>query len=104
MIAQKDALVLMPNGGGKSRYFAKSRIFANTHMTSRLVKQHCPLGPEAQKLLEAAMERLGLSARAYHRILKIAWTIADLEGEANVAPTHVAEAILYRTLDRKFGP
>ncbi|MBI4643771.1 MAG: YifB family Mg chelatase-like AAA ATPase [Deltaproteobacteria bacterium] len=82
--------------------FAKSRIYANAHMTSRQVKQHCPLGPEAQKLLEAAMERLGLSARAYHRVLKIARTIADLEGEANVAPVHVAEAIQYRTLDRSF--
>jgi magnesium chelatase family protein len=90
--------------GVQARRFAKSRIFANAHMTSRLVKQHCPLGPEAQRLLEAAMERLGLSARAYHRILKIARTIADLEGVANITPAHVAEAIQYRTLDRKFTP
>ena len=89
--------------GVQARRFVKSRIYANAHMTSRLVKQHCPLGPDAQKLLEAAMERLGLSARAYHRILKIARTIADLEGEANVAPAHVAEAIQYRTLDRQFS-
>ena len=87
----------------QARRFLKSRIFANAHMTSRLVKQYCPLGPEAQRLLEAAMERLGLSARAFHRILKIARTIADLEGEAHPAPAHVAEAIQYRTLDRQFG-
>jgi magnesium chelatase family protein len=49
------------------------------------------------------MERLGLSARAYHRILKIARTIADLEGEGAITPAQVAEAIQYRTMDRKFG-
>jgi magnesium chelatase family protein len=83
--------------------FARSRIYANAHMPARLIKQHCILPAEAQRLLETAMERLGLSARAYHRILKIARTIADLEGEGALAPAHVAEAIQYRTMDRKFG-
>jgi magnesium chelatase family protein len=83
--------------------FLKTRIYANAHMPPRLVKQHCDPGPEAQRLLEAAMERLGLSARAYHRILKIARTIADLEGEDRITPAQVAEAIQYRTMDRKFG-
>jgi magnesium chelatase family protein len=82
--------------------FERGRLHANAHMTPRLVKQHCTLTPDSHRLLEAAMERLGFSARAYHRILKIARTIADLEGEANLAPAHVAEAIQYRTLDRKF--
>src|SRR4030042_554692 len=59
--------------------FPRGRIHANAHMTPRLVKQHCALTPDSHRLLEAAMERLGLSARAYHRILKIARTIADLE-------------------------
>jgi len=81
---------------------SRSRIYANAHMTPRLIKQYCPLGPEAQRLLEAAMERLGFSARAYHRILKIARTITDLEGAADLSPTHVAEAIQYRTMDRQF--
>jgi magnesium chelatase family protein len=85
--------------------FQRQRLHANAHMTPRLVKQHCLLTPESQRLLETAMERLGLSARAYHRILKIARTIADLAGEAEIAPAHVAEAIQYRTLDRQFsGP
>ncbi|MBM4274419.1 MAG: YifB family Mg chelatase-like AAA ATPase [Deltaproteobacteria bacterium] len=83
------------------RRFAKSpRIFANAQMTPRLLKECCVLSPEARRLLEAAMERLALSARAYTRILKIARTIADLDGEENLAPHHVAEAIQYRTLDR----
>jgi magnesium chelatase family protein len=86
----------------QTRRFTKTRLYANAHMPPRLVKQHCAPGPEAQRLLEMAMERLGLSARAYHRILKIARTIADLEGEAAIAPAHVAEAIQYRTMDRKF--
>ena len=83
--------------------FHKTRIYANAHMPAKLVKQHCAPGPEAQRLLEVAMERLGLSARAYHRILKIARTIADLEGQGAITPAHVAEAIQYRTMDRKFG-
>jgi magnesium chelatase family protein len=86
----------------QGRRFSKSRIYANAQMSPRLLKQHCVPGPEAQRLLEAAMERLGFSARAYHRILKIARTIADLEGAADLSPSHVAEAIQYRTMDRKF--
>jgi magnesium chelatase family protein len=87
----------------QTRRFHQSRIYANAHMPPRLIKQHCAPGPEAQGLLETAMERLGLSARAYHRILKIARTIADLDGEGSISPAHVAEAIQYRSMDRKFG-
>jgi len=83
--------------------FARARIFANARMTPRLIKEFCPLGPEARRLLETAVERLGLSARAYSRILKIARTITDLEGETDLAVAHVAEAIQYRTLDRQLG-
>ena len=85
----------------QGRRFGQSRIYANAQMTPRLLKQHCAPGPEAQRLLEAAVERLGFSARAFHRILKIARTIADLEGVADISATHVAEAIQYRTLDRQ---
>jgi len=88
----------------QARRFAGSpRVFANAHMTPRLIKEHCALTDDTRRLLEAAMDRLGLSARAYARILKIARTIADLEGEDRLVPAHVAEAIQYRTLDRKFA-
>ena len=69
-------------------------------MTSRHIKRHCPLDAEAARLLETAMERLSLSARAYDRILKVARTIADLEEWEDIGPEHVAEAIQCRSLDR----
>jgi len=85
------------------RFAGSRQVFANAQMTSRLVQAHCALGPEARRLLEAAVDRLGLSARAYTRILKIARTIADLEGEADITLPHVAEAVQYRSLDRRFA-
>jgi len=68
--------------------------------TSRHLKRFCQVGEEGQRLLEAAMERLGLSARAYDRVLKVARTIADLEQSGPIRPEHLAEAIQYRSLDR----
>jgi magnesium chelatase family protein len=72
----------------------------NAQMTGKQLRAFCPLGEESQKLLEMAVDRLGLSARAYTRVLKVARTIADLEDEADIGPGHVAEAIQYRVLDR----
>jgi magnesium chelatase family protein len=69
-------------------------------MGSRQIKKYCEVDSEAKRLLEAAVERLGISARAYTRILKVARTIADLEGASDIQPHHVSEAIQYRTLDR----
>ena len=69
-------------------------------MASRYIRRHCEIHGEAAELLETAMERLSLSARAYDRILKVARTIADLGGQEAIAPEHVAEAIQYRSLDR----
>lgn len=83
--------------------FRKAKIFCNAHMTSRQLKRFCQIGEEGQRLLEAAMERLGLSARAYDRILKVSRTIADLEGSDAIRPEHLAEAIQYRSLDRPPG-
>ncbi len=87
----------------QEKRFSGARIFANAQMTPRLIKEHCSLGMEARQLLEIAVERLGLSARAYTRILKIARTIADLGEGEDIAPAHLAEAIQYRTLDRQFS-
>ena len=72
----------------------------NAALGSREIEQTCSLEPEAQRLIHRALEQLGLSARAYHRILKVARTIADLEGERDIQSTHVSEAIGYRRLDR----
>ncbi len=80
--------------------FKGERVFCNGQMKNRHIKKFCKLTEEAQGLLDTAMHRLGLSARAYTRILKVARTIADLEGMDNIHSTHVSEAIQYRTLDR----
>jgi magnesium chelatase family protein len=69
-------------------------------MDSRLVESHCTIDKSGRTLLKAAIERLGLSARAYTRILKVARTIADLDAEETIAASHVSEAVQYRSLDR----
>ena len=80
--------------------FARSRIHCNAQMRNRHVKKHCGVDDVCQQLLENAIDKLGLSARAYNRILKIARTIADLDAAADIAAPHVGEAIQYRSLDR----
>ena len=84
----------------QTRRFARTRITCNAHMTGRRIRRHCPVDGAGARLLEQAVTRLGLSARAYDRVLKVARTIADLEGAAAIAPAHLAEAIQYRALDR----
>lgn len=76
-------------------------IYCNAHMGSPLLKKICVIDKPSQNLLKVAMERLQLSARAYDRILKVARTIADLEGSENIKSEHLAEAIQYRSLDRE---
>ena len=78
------------------------RIYSNAQMTTRQIRAYCELGPDAERLLERAMQQQGLTARAHDRILKVARTIADLEGAENLAVSHLAEAIQYRTLDRSY--
>ncbi len=81
--------------------FAHRPIFCNAQMASRDLRRECRLDSAGEHLLEVAMERLGLSARAYTRILKVARTIADLEGSPGVTAAHISEAIQYRSLDRR---
>ena len=76
----------------------------NARLGGREVRRACRLGPAGRRLLELSSERLGLSARAYTRILRVARTIADLAGETEVSTSHVAEAIQYRSLDRRPHP
>jgi magnesium chelatase family protein len=82
--------------------FRRSPIECNSEMTTRLMRRHCELDPASRRLLSNAVERLGLSARGYDRILKVARTIADLGGAAAIEPCHVAEAVQYRALDRAY--
>jgi magnesium chelatase family protein len=72
-------------------------------MTSKEIKLYCSLDTNAKKLLETAIQRLGLSARAYDRILKVSRSIADLEGSLNIEIHHISEAVQYRSLDKQFG-
>ena len=82
--------------------FAGDGIYANAQMPPKLIRKHCEIDAESEKLLENAIMRLGLSARAHDRILKVARTIADLEGSERLQPKHLSESIQYRTLDRTY--
>jgi magnesium chelatase family protein len=81
--------------------FSHSRlVHCNAMMTSKMVRTYCALDAECDQLLELTMSKLGLSARAYDRILKVARTIADIEGSPDIRKPHLLEAISYRSLDR----
>lgn len=86
-----------------SRFRGLTGIFSNAHMEAREVRRFCRLDEAGETLLRSAIQGLGLSGRAYHRVLKLARTIADLEGSEPIAAAHVAEAIQYRSLDRVRG-
>jgi len=84
------------------RYRGEKKIYANALMPPKLLRKFCAISPEGEKLLESAIQRLGLSARAHDRILKVSRTIADLDGSPSIEPRHLGEAIQYRTLDRTY--
>jgi magnesium chelatase family protein len=81
---------------------AEEKIFSNAEMTPRMIRRHCRIDSDSEQMLERAMTRLGLSARAYDRILKVSRTIADLESSEEIRSAHVAEAVGYRSLDRTY--
>jgi magnesium chelatase family protein len=84
------------------RFNQDGGIYANAQMGTRLIRKHCAIDEASEKLLETAITRMGLSARAHDRILKVARTIADLEGCPNIRSTHIGEAVQYRSLDRTY--
>ena len=93
----------------KAREFSRKRFadagdeeLPNAKMTPAMVRKHCVLDDEAQELMRDAFDSLGLSARGHDRVLRVARTIADLDGDENISADHVAEAIMYRSLDRKY--
>jgi magnesium chelatase family protein len=75
-------------------------VYSNAQMGPQLIRRFCPVSTQSDEILRAAIDRLGLSARAYHRVLKVARTIADLEDKESIQPSHITEAVQYRTLDR----
>ena len=78
-----------------------TKIHCNAQMTPRFIRKHCELDATGNRMLELVTYRLGFSARTYTRILKVARTISDLDGSADIHEQHIAEAIQYRSLDRK---
>lgn len=83
----------------KERFAAYPEVYCNSQMSSKLVETFCTLDQVSSALLEKSVNKLGLSTRAYHRILKISRTIADMDRAAKIQSNHVAEAIQYRRLD-----
>ena len=85
----------------QQRFKAQDNLHCNAQMETKMIREHCSIDRTGSSLLKNAMEKLGLSARAYDRILKVSRTIADLEGSENIKTEHLAEAINYRSLDRE---
>jgi magnesium chelatase family protein len=94
--------VLRARARQTERFAGEKKVFANAQMPPKLIRTFCAITDDGEKMLENAISRLGLSARAHDRILKVARTIADLDESASLETRHLAEAIQYRTLDRTY--
>ena len=86
----------------QARSLQMARGYSNARMPSKMIREHCRLDEAGERTLEMAVQRMGLSARAHDRILKVARTIADLEGEEAISVRQLAEAVQYRSLDRTY--
>lgn len=84
----------------QTKRYACTNIHSNSQMTSEMIKKYCALDAAGEKIMQNAFDKLGMSARAYTRILKVARTIADLDGAENIGSRHIAEAVMYRSLDK----
>jgi magnesium chelatase family protein len=94
--------VVRARGVQTERFRGEKMVYANSQMPPKLIRKHCAISTEGETLLENAIAKLGLSARAHDRVLKVSRTIADLEGAESIDPKHLREAIQYRTLDRSY--
>lgn len=82
--------------------YKNEKIFSNSELQGRSINKYCKIDKEGEKMLKNAFDKLGFSARAYNKILKVARTIADLDKSENITQIHLLEAIQYRSMDRKY--
>jgi len=94
--------VIAAQGRQLERFKGEKKTYCNAQMAPKMIRKHCAISADGEKLLENAVVKLGLSARAHDRILKVSRTIADLDGAADIEAKHLSEAIQYRTLDRSY--
>jgi magnesium chelatase family protein len=80
--------------------YKNKKIFTNSQLTTKLIKEFCPMTDEAKRILKISIEKLNLSARAYDRIIKVARTIADMDNKEIIDSTHISEAVQYRSIDK----
>ncbi|MCP4888321.1 MAG: ATP-binding protein, partial [Planctomycetaceae bacterium] len=98
--AEMREQVLLARKAQAERFNSKSRSLYNANLSSRQVREYCPLDRTCQSIMKTSVEVMGLSARAHDKILRVARTIADLDASDNIQPHHLNEAVNYRILDR----
>ena len=99
MLSSTEKCVNKPSKSGSTARFAGTGVTCNAHMTAHMIGQFCCLDHAGDALMKSAFERMGLTARSHDRILRVARTIADLDGAEAIGPEHLAEAIQFRNTD-----